>query len=382
MPDPDGDDDAEELYQRAPCGYLSTSPDGRIIRVNDTFLGWTGYGRDELVGRRHFSELLSAGGRIYHETHYLPTLQMQGAAREIALEIVCEDGDRLPVLVNSVLERDDAGSPRVIRTAVFSATARREYEQELLRERQRAEQSEAKARLVAQTLQKTFIPPAPPKIPGLDIGAAFRPAGGGDEIGGDFYDIFELSEGDWIVAIGDVCGKGVEAAVITALARHTIRAAAVRERRLTTVLEVLNESLLVHGAERHLTVALVRLIRAGPRWDLSICLAGHPHGLIRRSDGTVTRAGHPGSLLGLFPDTLLDEVGLDLDPGDALVLYTDGVTEGRSGRAFYGEERLVSLLAGGAPTAPHLADAVVEDVVRYQEEDTADDVAIVVIGFQ
>ncbi len=128
---------AEDLYEHAPCGYLSTFPDGTIARVNQTFLSWTGYPRDDLVGRRRFQDLLPAGGRIYHETHYAPLLRMQGTVREIALEVVRADGSRLPVLVNSDLKRDRAGEPVLIRTTVFDATDRKEYERELMRARDR-----------------------------------------------------------------------------------------------------------------------------------------------------------------------------------------------------------------------------------------------------
>src|SRR5215212_8745163 len=140
------EDDAEQLYERAPCGYLSTTPDGGIVKVNETFLALTGYRRDDLVGKRTFASLLTGGGRIYHETHYAPMLRMQSSARGIALDLVAADGRRLPVLVNSVLARDDDGRPVVVRTAVFDATERREYERELLRAKQRAEASEARAR--------------------------------------------------------------------------------------------------------------------------------------------------------------------------------------------------------------------------------------------
>lgn len=139
------EESAEDLYENAPCGYLSALPGGTIIKVNQTFLTWTGYRREDLVGRKRFHELLTAGGRIFHETHYAPLLQMQGTVREIALEMVCADGRRLPVLINSVLRKDNGGSPLLIRTTVFNATDRKEYERELLRERQRAEQA-AKAK--------------------------------------------------------------------------------------------------------------------------------------------------------------------------------------------------------------------------------------------
>src|SRR6185312_12851732 len=120
--------------------------------------------------------------------------------------------------------------------AVFDATERRAYERELLRAKRRAEESEAHATDLARTLQQTLIPPAPPEIPELDIAAAYRPAGAGDEVGGDFYDIFELASGSWVIALGDVRGKGVQAAVVAALARHTIRAAAVRASQPSEVL--------------------------------------------------------------------------------------------------------------------------------------------------
>ncbi|HSS52961.1 MAG TPA: PAS domain-containing protein, partial [Thermoanaerobaculia bacterium] len=141
MPEAPYEESAEDLYDNAPCGYLSTLPGGIIVKVNQTFLTWTGYERHDLVGRKRFQELLSPGGRIYHETHYAPLLQMQGTVREIAVDIVCATGQRLPALINSVLRKDAAGKPALIRTTVFNATDRKEYERELLRERQRAERA-------------------------------------------------------------------------------------------------------------------------------------------------------------------------------------------------------------------------------------------------
>src|SRR5215218_7990082 len=160
-------DDAEQLYERAPCGYLSTAADGTIIKVNEAFLALSGYTRAELVGRRRFVDLLTGGGRLYHETHYAPMLRMHGSARQIALDLVRADGQRLPTLVNAVLETDESGAPVLVRTAIFDATERREYERELLRSKQRAEASEARAVALARTLQQTLIPPVPPHVPGL-----------------------------------------------------------------------------------------------------------------------------------------------------------------------------------------------------------------------
>jgi PAS domain S-box-containing protein len=134
------EESAEELYEHAPAGYLSALPGGLIVRVNETLLGWTGYGRDELVGRKRVHDLLAPGARIYYETHYAPLLRMQGSVREIAVELVRADGSRLPVLLNSTLVLDDDGEPWVVRTTVFDATDRRRYERELLRARGEAEE--------------------------------------------------------------------------------------------------------------------------------------------------------------------------------------------------------------------------------------------------
>ena len=137
------EESAEDLYEAAPCGYFSMREDGMIVKVNQTFLTWTGYGREDLVGVKRIHDLLPAGDRIYYETHYVPLLQMQGMVREVAIEILCADGRRLPVLVNSALKRHADETPSVIRTIVFDATDRRGYERELLSAREQlAEQND------------------------------------------------------------------------------------------------------------------------------------------------------------------------------------------------------------------------------------------------
>jgi len=133
------EESAEDLYEHAPCGYFSTTPDGTIVKANRTFLDWTGYDRHELVGRRRLSELLAPGDRIFYETHYAPLLAMQGAVREIAVDLVRADGSRLPVLVNAAMRRDSDGRPRLVRTTVLDASERRDYERELVRARALAE---------------------------------------------------------------------------------------------------------------------------------------------------------------------------------------------------------------------------------------------------
>jgi PAS domain S-box-containing protein len=131
---------AEDLYEHAPCGYISTLPDGTIVKVNETLTEWTGHARDALLSGKKFQTLLAIGSKIYYETHFGPLLQMQGFANEIALELVRADGRILPVLLNARLRRDDDGTPLVNRITLFDATDRRRYERELLLARRKAEQ--------------------------------------------------------------------------------------------------------------------------------------------------------------------------------------------------------------------------------------------------
>jgi PAS domain S-box-containing protein len=141
------EDDPADLYENAPCGYLSTLPDGTIVKVNRTFCAWTGRPAGEVLGAR-FQDLLSVGGRVFHETHLAPLLRLQGAVREIALDVVRLDGSVLPCLLNAVEVRDEGGGPLLVRATLFEATARRRYERELLAARRAAEESEARSRSV------------------------------------------------------------------------------------------------------------------------------------------------------------------------------------------------------------------------------------------
>ncbi|MEV4352493.1 SpoIIE family protein phosphatase [Actinoplanes sp. NPDC049596] len=158
------DEDPDDLYEHAPCGYLTTLPDGTIVRVNQTFLTWTGYTRGELVGHRRFRDLLSSGGQIYHETHYAPLLRMQDEVHELAFDVVCADGRQLPTLVNSTLGRDKAGQPRAIRTMIFNASERRQYEKELLLARNIAEASERRVRVLQQIVADLSAAPTEAEV--------------------------------------------------------------------------------------------------------------------------------------------------------------------------------------------------------------------------
>ncbi len=371
------DDDPEELYQRAPCGYLSVTPTGTIVKVNDTFLTWTGFQRDDLVGRKRFVDLLTPGGKLYHETHYMPLLQMQGQVRELALEVVMADGERMPTLVNAALERNADGDARVIRIVVFDATERRRYERELLLAKQRAEASEGQARELAQTLQRTLLPPSTPTIPGWEVAAAFRPAGEGAEVGGDFYDMFQVGADDWVVVLGDVCGKGVEAAVVTALVRHTLRAVVIGLHEPAQALEVLNEALLAQADGRFCTVVMARLQRDDDGWRVTLGSGGHPAPLLRRPGRPVEPVNGQGPLVGVLESVEFRDRVVRLAPGDVLTLFTDGVTEARRNGELYGDTRLRDCVERGGATATGVVEAILEDVDVFQRGSLRDDVALV-----
>lgn len=142
-PEPDLQEDVEELYDMAPCGYLSTAPDGRIVKVNRTFLQWTGYERDELICGKRIVDLLIIGSKIFYETHFILLLRMHGSVNEIALDVRCKDGRVLPTLVNATQKRNGAGMPVWNRITLFNATERRMYERELLLAKRQAEQAAA-----------------------------------------------------------------------------------------------------------------------------------------------------------------------------------------------------------------------------------------------
>ena len=271
-----------------------------------------------------------------------------------------------------------AASARAV--AVFDATERRAYEEELLAATARAEESEARARTLVRSLQQALIPPVVPTVAGLQVAAAYRPAGDGDQVGGDFYDIFQIGTDDWIVAVGDVTGKGVEAAAVTALARYTIRAAAVNTSEPATILATLNDVLRHDDAtSRWCTVALARLTqrrRAGPsRSPTAVTRSGCSCAPTGRS----SRSGRPASSSARSRTPCSSPSGFTLAPGDALVLYTDGVTEGRAGADFYGETRLAATLGERRGSAHGLTYRLLDDVVAFQSGVTSDDIVIVAV---
>jgi PAS domain S-box-containing protein len=204
----------------------------------------------------------------------------------------------------------------------------------------------AELRNTARTLQESLLPPHLPAARGLELAARFRPAGAGMEVGGDFYDIFETAPDQWAVTVGDVCGKGAEAAALTALTRYTVRAAAMYEKDPRGVLSVLNQALLrQRGDYRFTTLVFGVLDLSGEQPRLRVACGGHPRPLLLRPDGTTEAVGAPGPLLGVISEAQFTDREVELEKDDALVLYTDGLTDALAPEQMLDEEALLEALA-------------------------------------
>lgn len=233
---------------------------------------------------------------------------------------------------------------------------------------------------IARSLQRSLLPPELPQIPGLEVAARYRPAGPGNEVGGDFYDLFEIHSGRWGVAVGDVCGKGAEAAALTGLARYTIREAAAHDDRPSSVLSSLNQALLRHEELQLCTVAFGHLEPKDGGARLTVSCGGHPLPLLLRAGGQLEQAGQPGTILGVFEDPEVADLDVDLRPGDSVVFYTDGVTDERTATEGFGEKRLKSILRScQGMGAEAIADLIDRAVMEFRPEDPRDDVALLVV---
>jgi PAS domain S-box-containing protein len=251
---------------------------------------------------------------------------------------------------------------------------------------------------VARSLQASLLPPSLPSIPGLELGARYAPAGEGVEVGGDFYDAFALEGGRWLLVVGDVRGKGVDAAAVTGLARHTIRSIALFEPRPSAILAHLNRVLLSAEADRtaalhshqdpawelteprFCTVAVVLVEPGAGGADVVVCSGGHPLPLVGRADGGVEAVGRAGTLLGASTDIELHDVAARLGPGDALVCFTDGIVERHEGRTFFDERGVAAVLTAAAGSDAATLAARIEQEARESFRDSPhDDMAVLVL---
>lgn len=245
---------------------------------------------------------------------------------------------------------------------------------------------------VARSLQASLLPPALPRPPGVDFGASYAAAGEGLDVGGDFFDVFAVGT-SWMVVVGDVRGKGVDAAAVTGLARHTIRSRSLSDPSPRAVLQHLNDLLLRAEADRaaaqgaawdleprFCSVVAMALEQIATGWKATICVAGHPLPLLRRPDGSVEPVGVTGDVLGVFADVNLSDCVVELEPGDAVVAFTDGIVERHRGPTQFGEEGVSRVLNGaGAASAAELAARVQDAARAFVDGQPDDDMAVVVV---
>jgi serine phosphatase RsbU (regulator of sigma subunit)/anti-sigma regulatory factor (Ser/Thr protein kinase) len=239
-------------------------------------------------------------------------------------------------------------------------------------------------RQATSALQRSLLPPELPDIPGIDLAACYEAAGAGNEVGGDFYDVFEATPGRWRFAIGDVCGKGPEAAAVTGLTRHALRILAREGHDVPTVLERLNALIVDEGARaRFITLIHGELIPApgpGEAAAISLVCAGHPPPLMLRSDGTVEIAADPQPLLGVLDHVTFGQSTIQMSPGDVLLCVTDGVTERRSaGRFLDDDDGLRNLLGECSELGAGSVVGRIQRAVReFGSDPPADDLAVLV----
>jgi sigma-B regulation protein RsbU (phosphoserine phosphatase) len=234
---------------------------------------------------------------------------------------------------------------------------------------------------VASVLQTSLRPPSLPEIPGARVAARFRAAAEHLDIGGDFYDVHGSGE-DWLLVLGDVCGKGVEAAVLTGRTRQSIRTAAHFDRSPDAVLAALNSVLHDAESDRFVTVACARLRLGCERARVDLAVAGHPAPIIVRADGTVEQADIAGMAAGVLPEALYRRISVSLGAGDTMLMFTDGIDEARGADGFYGMERLLALLPAYAGAGPDvLCEAVEQNVIEYLDGRAHDDIALLALTY-
>ncbi|MET8906290.1 SpoIIE family protein phosphatase [Micromonospora sp. NPDC004551] len=239
----------------------------------------------------------------------------------------------------------------------------------------------AERRRVAQTLQQSLLPPVLPVVEGIGFAAEYVPTGDDAEVGGDFYDVVPLPDGRWLVVVGDVSGKGVQAAAVTGLVRDVIRVLVGDGKPLPEVLGRLNETLVERGGGRYCTLALAAVGPGdGDQLDVSLHLAGHDRPVLLHGGGGAGFVGTGGTALGLLDSIATPTAEIALKPGDALIFYTDGVTERRRGRELFGTDRLRE---AAAPLAGYSADVVAARLrataIAFSVEPPRDDIAVLVL---
>lgn len=340
---------------------------GRVVDSNPAGTALVGCSSGDLVGR----QLVDVLGPHATATAQVPAGSRHPLPAEIA---VLTGGRQRSYDLRSEPLTDRRGRSAGELVVLRDVTDRVRAEQTL--ERLLAERSR-----VAAALQASLVPRQLPRVPAGEIVTRYEPAGDGHEIGGDFFDIFALDEDTWGVVLGDVSGKGAEAAAVTAEARYTLRTLANPKHRPSRTLRELNTRLLTStDSERHCTLVYALLRPLNGTVGLTLSLAGHHPPLVVRSSGAVETAGMLGTALGLLEEVELHDVQLTLAPGDLICMYTDGLVEARDGIELFGSERVAATLrrARHRPTE-QIATALTDAARQFHGGDLDDDLALLLL---
>ena len=335
-----------------------TDPFGRVADVNPAGVHLMATSRTALLGRR----LEDVVGPEVADT----------AVTELTLPGGADGRDRtFDVSRQELHDASDrpAGSLVVLREVT-----------ERVQDRQRLERVLMEHARIAAALQASMVPPSLPDVPGIDVGSQYVPAGDGREVGGDFFDVWPVGDGTWAFTLGDVSGKGADAAAVSAAARYTLRALAHPDEQPSDTLRKVNATLLGQtDVERHCTLAYGQLHPSSRGTAVTLSLAGHHPPLVVRATGDVDEVGELGTALALFDDPDLHDTTLHLGPGDLLCLFTDGLVEAHQGRDMFGSERVADLLRlHRHEPVPDLGAALVRAAREFHGGHLADDLAIVV----
>jgi PAS domain S-box-containing protein len=378
----------DAVVEQMADGLLVLDPYGRVVDANPAGSRLLGVRVPDLVGRA-VAELVPAMAPLVAP----PMARRRPGGRtgrdaRVQLKSAGPAGQPidLSVLVTDVVDADGRITAQVV--------VLRDITERIRDERRLRDLLDQQTRLNT-TLQQGLRPASLPQVPGLVMAARSIPAARGGQVSGDFYDVHPAGPQRWAFVLGDVSGKGVHAAVVTSLARYTVRTLSAQPWRPRDVLGQLNQALRLgsEDPERFCTVVYGQLtpLPKGIGVQLVLALGGHPQPLLLRRDGSVTPVGRIGTVLGLLPDVEIHDAVVELEPGDTLLAFTDGVTEARQGAELFGEERLAEVLAAAGnrawqPVGERSGAGAVAgrmptgDPARDRAQQLADSVADAVLG--
>lgn len=365
-----------QLVQNLDAVLWEAEPSMRRYRfVSQRAVDILGYPVEDWLEEDHFWMKMAHPDDREPVNEYRRMSTQAGEDHTVEYRIVTPEGREVWLRDIAHIVHNEVGDVEGLRGLMVDITEQKMVERLLSESRERFAH-------VARTLQSSLLPPELPAIPGFELAARYRAAGQGNDVGGDFYDVFQTEDGKWALVLGDVMGKGPKAAALTGLARHTLRAVTTTGRSPSDVLQRLNDAIFKQDetTTQFATVVLAFVSDDGAEGKTVISSGGHHLPLILRADGTIDRAGTPGIVLGAFPDPELSDIEVTLRPGDVVVFFTDGVIEEGDGDRTFGETNLLSVIEACVGRTPsEIAEAIEDAVIDFSPGEPRDDIAILAL---